>query len=170
MTSKTQQNANKKNALNSTGPKTSKGKSKSSRNAQTHGLTKPPEVHTVLNWFRVILNDANKSLNSAHVNERFRAAFSLAEAEAHLQQVRDAETQFHINRLKEEAGLSPLRKISDAAAQMDFKEAGEFTSILEGLFRSLRSDGRKKLSLLNRYLSEAESARRKAFMAWLEVC
>jgi hypothetical protein len=169
MSSKRQLSANRKNARKSTGPKSLSGKSKSAKNAQSHGLTKPPEASSVLNWFRVILNDGSASPGLANLNERMRAAYRLAETEAHLQNVRTSESFLCLSLLKEQEDLKPLKELSAKTSKVDLKEARKFCSILDILTDSFAKDGLKKIRILNRYLSEAESARRKALKAWIEV-
>ena len=46
----------------STGPRTSAGKAISSQNARRHGLTAGPDVGSVRQWFRIILNRPDAKL------------------------------------------------------------------------------------------------------------
>ena len=46
----------------STGPQTSAGKAISSQNARRHGLTAGPDVGSVRQWFRIILNRPDAKL------------------------------------------------------------------------------------------------------------
>ena len=75
-------NRSKKKKRESTGPRTSAGKAISSQNARRHGLTARPDVGSVRQWFRIILNrpDAKLQLDDVlTLAEIF--ALSLARAE-----------------------------------------------------------------------------------------
>ena len=65
--------ANKK--PESTGPRTSAGKAISSQNARRHGLTAGPDVGSVKQWFRIILNRSDAKL---HVDDVLTLAKILA--------------------------------------------------------------------------------------------
>ncbi|MDB3912787.1 hypothetical protein N9381_13635 [Paracoccaceae bacterium] len=75
--------ANKKRE--STGPRTSVGKAISSQNARRHGLTAGPDVGSVRQWFRIILNRPDAKLRVDDVLTLAEIlALSLARAEVQL--------------------------------------------------------------------------------------
>ena len=51
----------------STGPRTSAGKAISSQNARRHGLTAGPNVGSIRQWFRIILNRPDAKLRVGDV-------------------------------------------------------------------------------------------------------
>ena len=55
-------NRSEKKKRESTGPRTSAGKAISSQNARRHGLTARPDVGSVRQWFRIILNRPDAKL------------------------------------------------------------------------------------------------------------
>ena len=69
----------------STGPRTSAGKAISSQNARRHGLTAGPNVGSIRQWFRVILNRPDVKLQVDDVLTFTEIlALSLARAEVQL--------------------------------------------------------------------------------------
>jgi len=74
-----------KNKRESTGPRTSAGKAISSQNARRHGLTAGPDVGSVRQWFRIILNRPDAKLRVDDVISLAEIlALSLARAEVQL--------------------------------------------------------------------------------------
>ena len=79
------ENRSAKEKRESTGPRTSAGKAISSQNARRHGLTAGPDVGSVRQWFRVILNRPDAKLQVGDVPTLAEIlALSLARAEVQL--------------------------------------------------------------------------------------
>jgi len=161
--------ANRANALGSTGPKTAAGKRRASKNARRHGLNCPPEAEDVRAWYRVILDDASAEPNPIDQTSRQRAAHHLAEAEAQLRRVRDAEAYV----LWEIANDGEAEGDSPHAELYEFVRAGHDFSVLDAIDRRMFrfilrysdwqiADRRRRMRTLSRYRAEAEARRRKA--------
>ena len=86
MTTERQRAANRANAKKSSGPKSSAGRNRSSQNARRHGLTAPPPWDDVAKWYRTILDNPGDTPDPMARDDLLRAALSLAEAEARLEQ------------------------------------------------------------------------------------
>ena len=79
----------------STGPLTSAGKAISSQNARCHGLTAGPDVGSVRQWFRIILNRPDAKLRVDDVLTLAEIlALSLARAEMQLKRTHLAMAAF----------------------------------------------------------------------------
>lgn len=102
MTTERQKKANLANAEKSTGPRSSAGRNRSSRNAHKHGLTATPLWEDVTKWFRIILGDPGAAPDPMDREDRLRAALRLAEAEAQLQRCHQTESA-HLLRMFERA-------------------------------------------------------------------
>ena len=100
MTTERQKTANAANAKKSSCPKSSAGRNRSSRNARKHGLTGPPLWGGVTKWFRIILDDPDAAPDPMAREDRLRAAFQLAEAEAQLERCQQTE-RAHLLRMLE---------------------------------------------------------------------
>ena len=74
-------NRSEKKKRESTGPRTSAGKAISSQNARRHRLTAGPDVGSVRQWFRIILNRPDAKLRVAEVQLK-RTHLALAAFEA----------------------------------------------------------------------------------------
>ena len=78
-------NRSEKKKRESTGPRTSAGKAISSQNARRHGLTAGPDVGSVRQWFRVILNRTDEKMQVDDVLTLVKIlAFSFAGAQVQL--------------------------------------------------------------------------------------
>lgn len=168
MTTERQRAANQANARKSTGPKTKSGKRRSSRNAQKHGLTRPPERALVEPWYQVVLEDPSVRIDPLDQDPIRRAALRLAEAEAHLQNVIRVETTELKALSQEEAGTQRqiARLTRTPIEDPDWLDAAKF------LIRQQRSRLRARhrtAAKLTRYRAEAEARRRKALQHWLEI-
>ena len=97
MTTERQRAANRTNAKKSSGPKSSAGRNRSSQNARRHGLTAPPPWDDVAKWYRTILDNPGATPDPMARGAPLRAAFSLAEAEARLEQAWREEGAFFLD-------------------------------------------------------------------------
>ena len=159
-----------------TGPRTAAGKAISSQNARRHGLTAGPDVGSVRQWFRVILNRPDAKLQVGDVltfAEIF--ALSLARAEVQLKRTHRALAAF-------EAQDDPmLRELSELETKQilyaKIMAHAETPKLFwQAIKLSARVDKRRmdelqifinrKRRLLRRYHSEAKSKRRTAFKNW----
>jgi len=169
MTSDRQIEANRVNARNSTGPRTEAGKSKAAGNALRHGLTSAPPPDLVRGWLMVILDTADlPPLTTLSETERGRKALRLAMAEARLrflsmQSVRGA--------AEAEEPDTIYKWHTVLVEDCDF-----FTSPLKVVRQLIRTRIRehersvvKMGRLQKRYLREAQSARNRAFAAWVNL-
>ena len=89
MATRAQIEANRRNALKSTGPRTSAGKAASSRNARTHGMTASPRDELVAAYSEKIR--ASRGVCRGSDEDEIRAmslALHLARAEAAIEQAR----------------------------------------------------------------------------------
>lgn len=169
MATERQRAANRMNADRSTGPRSAVGKARSAQNPRRHGLTTPPEAAAVTRWYRIILDDPIARPDPFEHDPRLRAARDLAEAEAHLARVKEAEggALHDLLRNEEEA---PGRAALYAAAkefELDIVERSA-VRILRWAMRHGLEAGRRQLRLYARYSREGEARRRKALHRWIE--
>ena len=160
----------------STGPQTSAGKAISSQNARRHGLTAEPDVGSVRQWFRIILNRPDAKLQVDDMLSLAEiVALSLARTEVQLRRTHLALAAF-------EALEDPmLRELSELETKrilyakiMAHAETPKL--FWQAIKLSARVDKRRmdelqifinrKRRLLRRYQSEAKSKRRTAFKNW----
>lgn len=169
MTTEAQLQANRRNAKRSTGPNTRGGKEASSKNARKHGLTAVPKFGPILNWYRVILNDDTVFPEPFEQNNRLRAAYSLAEAEARLEQVRRVEAdllmELHAPDTSESQDFNfPIEVLK----QLD-PDTRSMLRVVGRLRKGITSDREKQSRVLARYRREAEAARRAALRRWIRL-
>lgn len=169
-------NRSEKKKRESTGPRTSAGKAISSQNARRHGLTAGPDVGSVRQWFRIILNRPDAKLQVGDVLTLAETlALSLARAEVQLRRT-------HRALAASEAQDDPLlRELSELEIKqilytkiMAYAETPKL--FWQAIKLSARVDKRhidklqifinRKRRLLRRYHSEAKSKRRTAFKNW----
>jgi hypothetical protein len=189
MTTERQRAANRTNAKKSSGPKSSAGRNRSSQNARRHGLTAPPPWDDVAKWYRTILDNPGATPDPMAREAPLRAAFSLAEAEARLEQVRREEEAFFLDPDPGGVDAANVKGIED-----DIQVLHEFVCELK--CGRHRADGmhekglkilerleifnvRQKINaansrtkttrLLSRYRAEAEAQRSKALRHWIDV-
>ena len=159
-----------------TGPVTDAGKAVSSQNARKHGLSAPPDVALVSQWFNVILdNHANDFEEPNSSDPRREAALRLAIAEAryhwalHKVDTHEREpgsAQQLAMKLRQEIwdvlGAMP-KKIADRPPDPHALAYANFAiKQLEELFAQISYERR----LYRRYLGEARAQRAKALKAW----
>ena len=169
-------NCSVKKKRESTGPRTSAGKAISSQNARRHGLTAGPDVGSVRQWFRIILNRPDAKLRVDDVLTLAEIlALSLARAEMQLKRTHLALAAF-------EAQNDPLlRELSELETKQilyaKIMAHAETPKLFwQAIKLSARVDKRRidnlqifinrKRRLLRRYHSEAKSKRRTAFKNW----
>ena len=159
------------------GPKTAKGKARSSKNARKHGLNTAPSAEDVFSWFNLILNNpvgAEEEPNSA--DARRDAALRLAIAEAcyhralYLVEAPPHKTSpgrqvhgglaLHLFDLLTKVESLPAREVDEN----DKQELKLGVVVLKFVERAARREQR----LFQRYLSEARSKRKKTLQAWCE--
>ena len=146
MATQAQIEANRRNALHSTGPKTAAGKRASSQNAARSTKRYDPDYARVLEIYRDILEDAALDVPEHGAPEYQRLGFQLAVAEARLETVR-------------------LREVEHLVSQNTFKEMSaekaEFQkALLDGLFsREDEKEGLKLVKAVERLLGQAERTR-----------
>ena len=183
MTTQRQNKANLANAEKSTGPRSSAGRSRSSKNARKHGLTAPPLWKDVTKWFRLILDDPKAVPDPMEREDRLRTALGLAEAEAQLQRCNQTESA-HLLRMSERArddfGLSFKDTVKralkeplgfDALKLMTDRGDDPFPSGVAKILIRSHPDRpaalRATMHSLRRYRRSAEARRRKALAAWI---
>ena len=157
----------------STGPRSSVGKAISSQNARRHGLTAGPDVGSIRQWFRIILNSPDAKLRVDDVLSLAEiVALSLARAEVQLRRTHLALAAF-------EAQDNPLlRELSELETKQILYAKiiahAETPKLLwQAIKLSARLDKRRmdelqifinrKRRLLRRYHSEATLKRQTAF-------
>jgi len=174
---------NRSNAQNSTGPKTAKGKAVVAGNARKHGVTGRPDPDRIQKWLAIILNQPNISLADLMPDDDHGTrALVLAEAEVRLAVVEDAlralnhepydapKTMFTL--YKESKGILQLaeemlafKTTSKRGFRTDIRIVNDkYGARTTGV--SLRENRRR---ILQRYLAEAKSRKRRAFSAWIAM-
>ncbi len=186
MTTERQKKANRTNAEKSTGPRSSAGRRRSSRNAHKHGLTAPPLWGYVAKWFRLILDDPDAAHDPMEREDRLRVALRLAEAEAQLERCNQTESAHLLRmteRARDDAGLSfndtVKRALKDPSGPLSFEGLKMMVERLDDPFLVggtkilIRSHPDRPAGLraamhsLRRYRRSAEARRRKALTAWI---
>tara|TARA_R110002072_G_scaffold269027_1_gene428140 strand:- start:12743 stop:13309 length:567 start_codon:yes stop_codon:yes gene_type:complete len=188
MTTVRQRQANSANAQRSSGPKSAAGKRRVSQNARRHGLTTPLPWDQVTGWYRIILGDGAAKPDFASRDLHSQAALRLAEAEAHLARVVQAERD-HLfemqTRLQQDARDMPrldriLARLNRGQG-IDFEDEDVLLAMAErlsgdpALAKGARLLARvsptrpaamqRTLKTLTRYRREAEGARKTALNA-----
>ena len=169
-------NNSEKKKREGTGPRTSAGKAISSQNARRHGLTAGPDVGSVRQSFRIILNRPDAKLQVDDVPTLAEIlALRLARAEVQLKRT-------HLALVAFEAQDDPLlQELSELEAKQilyaKIMAHAETPKLFwQAIKLSARVDKRRtdelqifinrKGHLLRRYHSEAKSKRRTAFKNW----
>lgn len=190
MTTQRQSDANRANAKASTGPRTAAGKRQVAQNARRHGLTTPPPWDQVTLWYRVVTNDPQAQPVPHSIDPYERRALRLAEAEAQVARTTMAERdhlfdmQSRLAPAKDAASL--LKRVIDRSGAKGF-DVQDYDTLqlmaknsedpfIAGAARILTSTSptrpaalHRTMKTLTRYRRDAESARRRAFKAWLSI-
>lgn len=168
--------ANRRNAAKSTGPKTSRGKQASSKNAVTHGLTATLSNDDVSRMADIISAEFPEEGRGGDDPTRALLLHHLAQAEARLERARKAERDILA---RGDADLRLIREIEmiddllweDRAIWRDFSPR----DVEKGLSLKLRISGagqkyaRRTYAALRRQLREAEAEQAAALRAWLSA-
>jgi len=183
MSSERQIEANRENAKKSTGPKSEHGKRRVSQNARRHGLTTPPNGDEVVTWTKVILDDpALDGINLSR--EGTSLVFSLAEAEARLDRIRETEFRFLEDYHALDRSAAHLERVYKTVEKHKrtvkqgppfyyngMKFAGLWEpdkATIEFYEYTRRKSYASELRRLFRYRREAECVRERALKAWIE--
>ena len=149
------------------------------QNARTHGLTAEIAPASARDWYRIILNEPNATLEIDQlVSEREAAALTLAGCE-----VRRLETEMVLRNFDNEQDPLHKRRIELARELRNYfilEMENDFDKRQKTLlklmirmllkdFRTLEKDILKRGRLLKRYHCEALFAHRKAFNQWVHV-
>jgi hypothetical protein len=189
MTTERQRAANRTNAKKSSGPKSSAGRNRSSQNARRHGLTAPPPWDDVAKWYRTILDNPGATPDPMAREEPLRAALSLAEAEARLEQAWREEGAFFLDPDPGGIDAANVKAIEDDIQMMhafvyELKcgwhgADGMYEKGLKILERLKIFNVRQKIDaanrrtkttrLLSRYRAEAEAQRSRALRHWIDA-
>lgn len=100
MVSSRQIEANRHNAMRSTGPKTARGRATSSKNSRKHGLYGAPPPDLVLAIYQLIVGDPDAQIPFGEGSRLDWASLRLAEAEARLWLARKVDAE-HASRCEE---------------------------------------------------------------------
>ena len=159
-----------------TGSRTSAGKAISSQNARRHGLTAGPDVGSVRQWFRVILNRPDAKLQVDDVLSLAEIfALSLARAEVQLRCTHIALAAFEAqdDPLLQELFELEKKQMLYAKIMAHAETPKLFWQAIKLIARvdkrrmgELQVFINRKRRLLRRYHSEAKSKRRTAFKNW----
>ena len=147
-------------------------------NARKHGLTAELAPNSVLEWYRIILNDPTADLPVMDaLNNRQRLAANLAQAEVRLRKVLHAIDEFEQERdpfFEEMANQEHdyqlyLRFARNRSLDKWTRDASKI--LLQIITKDIRISQRQietRARLLDRYKREALSKQRKAQKAWCD--
>lgn len=147
-------------------------------NARKHGLTSEPAPKSVLEWYRVILNDPTAALLVMNtLSDQQRLAVNLAQAEVRLRSILHAIDEFEQERdpLYEERANQEhdyqlyLRFAHNRSLDKWTRYAAKILlQIITKDIRKSRKQIENRARLLQRYKREAMSKQRKAQKAWCD--
>ena len=160
------------------GPKTAKGKARSSKNARKHGLNTAPSAEDVFRWFNLILNNpagAEEEPNSSDARRDTALRLAIAEACYH-RALYLVEAPPHKTSPGRQLHCGLALELLDLLMEVENLPTGEVVhetdkqelklgiAVLKFLDRAAIREQR----LFQRYLGEARSKRKKAFQAWCD--
>ena len=161
--------ANQRNALKSTGPKSEKGKQKSSVNARRHGLYGALPAKDVLAAYETITGRQAPDLSTIS-----NAAMRLAIAEVQLARVKESERALLVEGDDKMRDVRVFEMIEDVLMEeyivlgkVSDETSAEATDLKRGLARAIRKSTRQTYRSLRRALREAENAHASALSDWL---
>jgi len=180
MTSPLQAASNRSNAEKSTGPKTRRGRKKSSQNARKHGLTAPVTVTEVERYWRIIVNDARRDFPPEVADPKDRIAMRLAAAEAQVARANAFEAIIEKSAAEPppEIETEMLYEVSVELANAAFhggmsREGMEMKLAFYQFLHAVKKDRERMIPkdrrLAARYMNEAEARRHKALKEWIEI-
>ena len=147
-------------------------------NARTHGLTAELAPKSVLEWYRIILNDPTADLPVMEaLSDQQRLALNLAHAEVRLRSVLHAVEDFKQERdplFEEKANQEHDYKLYFRFARnrsLDKWTRDASKTLLQIITKEVRKSQRQiesRARLLQRYKREAMSKQRKAQKAWCD--
>ncbi len=168
MTSRRKLDANRANALKSTGPTTAQGKARAARNARRHGLNRSVFTDPVLS--QEVEEMAARIGGETMDDEIYELARRVAEAQIGLQRVRSARHQILSNLLKKSKtasitspffrGIAPEGFAEDVSQHFAAAAPGRASNKLPTILA-----GEEKLRAMDRYERRALSRRRFAIRA-----
>ena len=183
MTTERQRAANRRNAARSTGPRSANGRGRASQNAKRHGLTARPEQSEIEKWVRIITDGAENTALPRPEGPDWSVILRLAEAEAHLDRVRNYQTHLLV---EDQAGpIMPNRFLGEMAGRayeclLVGRETGHLSRqeerSAEGMIKMCSKHYRETLKAaralrrrVQRYRAHAEARRARALKDWLEM-
>lgn len=177
MATRAQIEANRRNALKSTGPRTAEGKAASSRNAVTHGMTLAAQDEAVLEYYRAICEAAGEASLLPDAAEKLAAlAMRLARAEVQMAQVRKAAFEALAVgddklRLQPERDMIVDRFLEDGVIwePLTLRERVQGMKLLMRLAVAGTKHARRTYEKQLRYLREAEARHEFALSQWLDL-
>lgn len=176
MTSKAKIEANRRNALKSTGPRSKFGKSRSSRNALKHGLTAKTDPQETSEIFQEILAKPGLDFMENCADETTTRAMRLAAAEARLRSALQNEHEllqeyrrFFDHQIYDEGLIESLMEGALFETKFNKREAREILQIAGMGIKGGAYAASREFELARRYLREAEAAHAKALKAWCQI-
>ena len=176
MSSSRRRSANWRNAQRSTGPRSQVGKAVSARNARRHGLTGKPSRADVGFFFRSLMGRSQPGDLAPIPDEKNRTALRLAEAEAQLKRVVEAEQytteklyEVELNRSKHEQMVQNLALVLDFLPDGMDEMTERYCALSLRGYEKERQGWRHDLRVMARYRNEAEARVRKMRKAFLGV-
>ena len=180
MTSDRRREANRRNAAKSTGPKTEEGRRRVSQNARRHRLTLPPDREIAAEHLAALLGDPFIETRPL-AEERHALAQGLADAEARLDRVRDAEMRFLQDTFSEDRRSAHLVErwerisetwrvvegVSPEASRRILERHGQKPYEIKRKEKKKTSSEGNELRRLLRYRKEAENRRHRALREWI---
>ncbi len=181
MTTEKQRQANRRNAAKSTGPKTAKGKARSSKNATVHGLSVRTDPEDIVAWMRVILEDGSLDDDEALTHPKYRLARQLATAQAKLHIARKLQNEILLDP-NVSCAIEPHIEAVEAEFADIFQDVIVNGShpVLEHQLKHLLKEGnklrkwlpgfrRRREKWLRQNLSKAEARQERALRQWIEA-
>ena len=175
MTSKAKIEANRRNALKSTGPRTKFGKFRSSKNAFKHGLTANPDPHQTLMVFQEIIDQPNADPFMELPDRNAIRAMSLAASQLRLSAAHQNEREFLVeykrffeNQFFDDGLIESLMAGNIFDTKFSKREAKEILQISGMGFNGGAYAAAREFYLARRYLREAEAAHTKALKTWCQ--